>query len=31
MKTAVLGFLLAFSLVSGTIVTPPIGTSYGGR
>ena len=29
MKTAILGFLLAFTLVSGTIVTT--GTSHGGR
>jgi len=31
MKTAVLGFLLAFTLVSGAIVTPAISTSHGGR
>jgi hypothetical protein len=31
MKTAVLGFLLALTLVSGTIVTPATVTSQGGR
>ena len=31
MKTAVLGFLLAFTLVSGTIVTPATWASHGGR
>ena len=31
MKTAVLGFLLAFTLVCGTIVTPATSTSHGGR
>ena len=30
MKTAVLGFLLAFTLVSGTIVTPATSTSTAG-
>ena len=30
MKTAILGFLLAFTLVSGTIVSPT-GTSHGGH
>ena len=31
MKTAILGFLLAFTLVPGTIVTTATGTSHGGR
>ena len=31
MKTAILGFLLAFTLVSGSIVTTATGTSHGGR
>ena len=31
MKTAILGFLLAFTLVSGTIVTTAPGISHGGR
>ena len=29
MKTAILGFLLAFAHLSGTIVTPATGTSHG--
>ena len=31
MKTAVLGFLLAFTLLFGTIVITETGTSHGGR
>ena len=31
MKTAILGFLLAFTLVPGTIVTTATGTSHAGR
>ena len=31
MKTAILGFLLAFTLVSGNIVTPATSASHGGR
>jgi hypothetical protein len=31
MKTAVLGFLLAFALVSGTIVIPQLASATGGH